>query len=942
MNEDLLQRVKSSLNRQYYTMNHSWLSDCVDYYTSQHENPRQDEITAFVILQWNLNDMREVNNENGCLPRNLINQKCITLPGKYILQVDKLYDISLSKYKQLEKIRNVSLENIEATENENKMQDDKFQTWEPKSKRMLQLFMTDGVQDILGIEYKSIRFLNEFKEPGFKVLIKGPVICRKGVLLLEEKNIEEKGGEVESLLVPNALENVLARALNLEENKDPYNNKNKPNQNTEGTQKTVQIDDDFDFDSQALDQIDTHIQQKNINACKNSATSNWNNKQSQSCLSDLNYSYQTPSISNQTQNSNISSVRNQRLNSTSALNNQKNNKMQQKDNEKMIVDFDDEGDLFLKMVDGSEFKTPSVTIASTVQGKVNVKKTLSSKSKKDEFPVDNEIYDLTYSHSSFFSSSKSKSQSTVTKISSQKKDLPSNTTSSPKYIYNQKQLDRESSSSKTKSKDNSSVALSSRNTSKMASQNKNNIISTPLISDIDNLEHDLDLNDIDFDGFDDYYNADTKHVKNSKPTQASASISHITKDKSAFSQDSPLKFNTNSLASTDETFYENEFPEDFYERCKKKLLTTQKLSQDTIKSLPKSNKNQSVTTCISQVNKPSSAKLSDRLKLDNKNKDYYNTTNKLEEKTCRSSQASIGSFFKSENIDRTTKHPVFQTDKTSIKTKVESQHLYENLDATFENDFDIEFEARKELDHKPFAQQMQEKTLTLDKDHNFENSTITSQNSENCNLDPLIGSKRSASLMSPSVNNRQKLRCLEITPKDNTSSRKITDFFNKPKPELLNDYLPLYEAICDVLENSRKTDRIRTVVRGKVINIVKLNLLKNEHGSYFHLDGTITDSTANLDVVFCSDVLEEIVGYSVNEFILKRKQAKADPKIKDELRDDLKKAQSTLRVMDTLMEIEVKKDEKAMIIGIRPLSKSEKNRIDERLQRHKAEKNIHK
>lgn len=74
-------------------------------------------------------------------------------------QVDKMYDISTSKYKQLEKIRNVSSENIDATENENKMQEDKFQAWEPKSKRMLQFFLTDGVQDILAIEFKTIRFL---------------------------------------------------------------------------------------------------------------------------------------------------------------------------------------------------------------------------------------------------------------------------------------------------------------------------------------------------------------------------------------------------------------------------------------------------------------------------------------------------------------------------------------------------------------------------------------------------------------------------------------------------------------------------------------------------------------------------------------------------------------------------------------------------------------
>ena len=99
---------------------------------------------------------------------------------KYYWQVDKIYDISQSKYKQLEKIRHITNDNVEATENENATQDDKFQTWEPKSKRMLQLFLTDGTQDVLAIEYKPIRFLKVRKntlKPPFKndlIILKYP------------------------------------------------------------------------------------------------------------------------------------------------------------------------------------------------------------------------------------------------------------------------------------------------------------------------------------------------------------------------------------------------------------------------------------------------------------------------------------------------------------------------------------------------------------------------------------------------------------------------------------------------------------------------------------------------------------------------------------------------------------------------------------------------
>lgn len=68
--------------------------------------------------------------------------------------MNTMYDISTSKYKQLEKIRNVSNVNIEATE------DVKPQMWEPKTKRMLLLNLTDGIQDITAIEYKTISSLH--------------------------------------------------------------------------------------------------------------------------------------------------------------------------------------------------------------------------------------------------------------------------------------------------------------------------------------------------------------------------------------------------------------------------------------------------------------------------------------------------------------------------------------------------------------------------------------------------------------------------------------------------------------------------------------------------------------------------------------------------------------------------------------------------------------
>ncbi|XP_068982486.1 recQ-mediated genome instability protein 1-like isoform X3 [Bombus flavifrons] len=216
MNEDVFRRIKGRLKSEYYSMNNEWLRDCIEFYVNQHENPGPEMILQFVKEQWQLSDLRKINNENGCLPCNLSDQKFIILSGNYILQVEQMYDIATSKYKQLEHIRNTHISKIDLSEAE------KMEKWQPPKKRMIQLRLTDGLQDLIGIEYNYISRLNDMLLPGYKVMITGPLKCRKGVLLLEEGKLKGIGGEVDSLLIPNAMENVLARALNLSENPDPY------------------------------------------------------------------------------------------------------------------------------------------------------------------------------------------------------------------------------------------------------------------------------------------------------------------------------------------------------------------------------------------------------------------------------------------------------------------------------------------------------------------------------------------------------------------------------------------------------------------------------------------------------------------------------------------------------------------------------------------------
>lgn len=86
---------------------------------------------------------------------------------------------------------------------------------------MLQAHLSDGTQTIKAVEYQPVPQLNLDLIPGTKFLLKGPVECRRGVVLLRTHNLELVGGEVKSLVQTNAPENILARIIGKPENPNP-------------------------------------------------------------------------------------------------------------------------------------------------------------------------------------------------------------------------------------------------------------------------------------------------------------------------------------------------------------------------------------------------------------------------------------------------------------------------------------------------------------------------------------------------------------------------------------------------------------------------------------------------------------------------------------------------------------------------------------------------
>jgi len=74
-----------------------------------------------------------------------------------------MYDIASSKYKQLCEIRKIDNQNLEVKEEEQPME------WQPKGRRMMQLYLTDGVQDVTAIEYTSLKQITVWLFPLFQM-----------------------------------------------------------------------------------------------------------------------------------------------------------------------------------------------------------------------------------------------------------------------------------------------------------------------------------------------------------------------------------------------------------------------------------------------------------------------------------------------------------------------------------------------------------------------------------------------------------------------------------------------------------------------------------------------------------------------------------------------------------------------------------------------------
>ncbi|KAL0870924.1 hypothetical protein ABMA27_004753 [Loxostege sticticalis] len=213
-NNTIVNSVRQYLASQCMRVDDEWLTGCVEFLTEDSgSNYSENDIKNLAKEQWLLNDLKDIC--PGSLPPNLKDKVKTVLPGRFVLQINAAVDIGTPAYQQYLKLQKVNTENIEATTK----YDDKI-----PNHRMIKLYLTDGVQEISGIEYKPMRNLSCDITPGCKVLIKGPVECRRGVMLLTESAIELLGGEVQEIAVSHSLAGMLSSKLGLPMTQEPDHN----------------------------------------------------------------------------------------------------------------------------------------------------------------------------------------------------------------------------------------------------------------------------------------------------------------------------------------------------------------------------------------------------------------------------------------------------------------------------------------------------------------------------------------------------------------------------------------------------------------------------------------------------------------------------------------------------------------------------------------------
>lgn len=97
---------------------------------------------------------------------------------------------------------------------------------------------------------------------------------------------------------------------------------------------------------------------------------------------------------------------------------------------------------------------------------------------------------------------------------------------------------------------------------------------------------------------------------------------------------------------------------------------------------------------------------------------------------------------------------------------------------------------------------------------------------------------------------------------------------------------------------------------------VKSHSALKKEGKHWAVTALIADHTSSIEVCFESDVLERFLGFTVQEFVQKKKLAKLDSQVNNELRQNLRKAQYQIQNLHALLKLELTQDKIPKIVDI--------------------------
>jgi len=219
------QLMKAKLSQTGLHLSLDWVAACLEWLHSDQPGLSTPRLLLAMQEQWITTDITiEGVMDRPTLPPDLEQARVTKLPPDLVLslQVQYGYDIGSPAYGQLQKMHQVDVTNVAVSMDDTQSSQAGYQAsqggrqqaaWEPKPSRVMMLTLTDGFQTVQAMEHETLACLPDRLTPGLKVQVSGPLVCRRGILLLTKNCLRVLGGGVEELSDEFGLEKILSEKI---------------------------------------------------------------------------------------------------------------------------------------------------------------------------------------------------------------------------------------------------------------------------------------------------------------------------------------------------------------------------------------------------------------------------------------------------------------------------------------------------------------------------------------------------------------------------------------------------------------------------------------------------------------------------------------------------------------------------------------------------------